>query len=170
MGLHAYRSEAAAPVLNLVAVPASLAGSTRRQVYICNLPDDSDALAGFTPQVQELIRDAVPVADLVLARQEHSQGWPLYLFFVNPRLSASHNATLLARFLSDQRLQPGCLAPIAASHAAVVHSFRLLAATPVDHSRYRHTTLLYLGDTANQRAMQRFSQQLGMMFRFQALY
>ncbi|GGY38445.1 hypothetical protein GCM10011297_09520 [Bacterioplanes sanyensis] len=170
MGLHAYRSDTAIPALNLVAVPESLTGSAGRRVYIGNLPDDSEALTGFTPQVQELIRDAVPVADLVLARHERSQVGPLYLFFINPRLSASHNAALLARFLTDPRFQPGCLAPVAASHAAVVHSFRLLAATPVDHSRYRHSTLLYLGDTANQRAMQRFSQQLGMMFRFQALY
>ncbi|ASP40744.1 hypothetical protein CHH28_19630 [Bacterioplanes sanyensis] len=156
--------------VSLVPVPETLSSGARRRVYLCNLPDGTDSLAGFTPQIKELILDALPVADMVLARQEQYRDWPLYLFFINPRLSASYNASLLSRFLAEQRHQPGCLAPVAASHAAVVHSFRLLASTPGDHDRFRQMALLYLGDTANQRAMQRFSQQMGMAFRFQALY
>ena len=59
-----------------VPVPRSLTGTAQRPVFIANLPDDADSLAGLTPQIKELILDSVPVADLILARQERYRDWP----------------------------------------------------------------------------------------------
>ncbi|UXD86603.1 hypothetical protein [Thalassolituus hydrocarboniclasticus] len=152
-------------------VPPALSGRTDASVYIVNLPSDSASLGlvGYTPQLSELIEDAMPLVWHLLARQSLPEQLPVYLFYVNPRDQIGTNAARLLQLLKLMSGKAQIWVPVSTSHSAILHSLRLILpeAATLD---LNHSSLLYVGDNANRKPMKAMAEACGMSFCFHALY
>ncbi len=151
-------------------VPATLSGRADACVYIVNLPADSAALGivGYTPQLSELIEDAMPLVWHLLARQSLSEQRPIYLFYVNPRDQIGTNAARLLQMLQLMSGKAQVWVPVSTSHSAILHSLRLILPEAVKLD-LNHSSLLYVGDNANRKPMKAMAEACGMSFCFHAL-
>lgn len=139
--------------------------------YIANLPADpcTQGIVGYTPLLSELIDDALPVVWHLMDRSGISAALPVYLFYVNPRAPLADNATALSDLLL---MLDGCQAvwvPVSTSHAAILHTLRLVMPAP-DNPDLQQVHLLYIGDSANRRSMATIAADSSMPFAFHALY
>ncbi|MCA6060247.1 hypothetical protein HUF18_10700 [Thalassolituus sp. ST750PaO-4] len=152
-------------------VPSTLSGRADACVYIVNLPADSASLGivGYTPQLSELIEDAMPLVWHLLARQSLSEQLPIYLFYVNPRDQIGTNAARLLQLLQLMSGKAQIWVPVSTSHSAILHSLRLILPEAV-RLDLNYSSLLYVGDNANRKPMKAMAEACGMPFCFHALY
>lgn len=166
--MNALRQLAEARLTSAVPVPQVFAG--RPQVYLNNLPDSpsSSGLLGYTPQIQELIEDVMPLVGH-LAERHQLLNRAVQLFYANPKESLVHNTQRLLKLL--QRLQGSnqILVPISASHSMIFHTLRQVVPCARE-MQLEDVSLFYIGDQANRNPLQAISSTCDMSFFFHAQY
>ena len=152
-------------------VPSSLTGKTDRGVYLANLPSrqQGSELVGYTPRLQDLIEDAMPLFWHVLERNLIESERPVHLFYVNPANSLQENGRrlidLFTRLSGTDRI---CL-PISSCHSMLVNTFRF-ALPYLREMELGEVALVYIGENANRKTMETVSKECGMAFYFHAFY
>lgn len=140
-------------------------------VCVVNLPDNpqQQGVVGMTPQLGELIDDAWPLLWHMLDRQRLPRTLPVYLFYVNPREPVEDNATRLFSLLQSLQGKRAVWVPLSTSHAAILHSLRMILPRLRQLNLYA-IHLLYIGDSANRRPLEAMAAECHMPFAFHALY
>ena len=152
-------------------VPASLTGKSDRGVYLANLPSRQTGgeLVGYTPRLQDLIEDAMPLFWHILERNLIESDRPVHLFYINSSESLQENGRrlidLFTRLSGTDRI---CL-PISSCHSMLVNTFRF-ALPYLRGMELDDVALVYLGENANRRTMETVSKECGMAFYFHAFY
>jgi len=139
-------------------------------VYINNLPDarGDSGLSGCTPQLQELIRDVMPLVWMMMDRHQ-LQERAVQLFYANPRESLVYNTQKLLKLMQELRGSNHVLVPVSANHSMIFHTLRQV----VPCAREMHledVSLFYIGDQANRNPLQAISSTCDMSFYFHAQY
>ncbi len=152
-------------------VPASLTGKSDRGVFLANLPSrqQGSELVGYTPRLQDLIEDAMPLFWHILERNLIESERPVNLFYVNPADSLQENGRrlidLFTRLSGTDRI---CL-PISSCHSMLVNTFRF-ALPYLREMDLDKVALVYIGENANRKTMETVSKECGMAFYFHAFY
>ena len=152
-------------------VPVALTGRPEKRTYLANLPvhNGRAGLIGYTPQLQELISDAMPVAWHVMDRRERGSEQPLHLFYVNPRESLECNASRLAEFLRCLAGKHRTWLPLSSSHTLILPTM-LMCMPQLVGCELSSLTLLHIGDCALRPGLELFARDSGMSYCFHALY
>ncbi len=154
-----------------VPLPASAMSGISAAVYIANLPDDpgGQGIAGYTPQLRELVDDALPLVTYLLKRQDIGASLPVFFFFINSRLSLAENAVALTAFLHTLNGQQAAWVPLSANHTALLHTLRMVLPEYAER-QMKGLHLLYIGDNANRASMAAVAESCAMPFAYHALY
>lgn len=153
-----------------ISLPVSMHQHPGARVLLANVPYEpaTTSLIGMTPQIQELVSEAMPTIWHCLERESVAMVWPVLLFFVNPRASAMQNANCWAQVMQSIGGHPHVLVPVSSSHSMIVSMLKEWADWPspacTEHA------LLYVGDAANKNTLQQICTQSQMTFFFHALY
>lgn len=152
-------------------VPSTLTGKSDRGVYLANLPirQKGSELVGYTPRLQDLIEDAMPLFWHILERNLIESDRPVHLFYVNSAEPLQENGRrlidLFTRLSGTDRI---CL-PISSCHSMLVNTFRF-AMPYLREMDLDEVALVYIGENANRKTMSTVSKECGMAFYFHAFY
>ncbi|MAK91834.1 MAG: hypothetical protein CMI13_11435 [Oleibacter sp.] len=152
-------------------LPPSLMKGLRGSAYLSNVPvnPDQHSLAGCTPQLSELIEETLPLVWHLLTRSGQSGAAPVCFIYINPRTSLADNAAALVQLFGQLDGMQAAVVPISASHATILHSFRM-ALPSLSGGRVSKVRLLYIGDSANRGPMEAMANESRMPFSYHALY
>ncbi|WP_370315147.1 hypothetical protein [Thalassolituus sp.] len=152
-------------------VPVALTGQSGKQVFLTNLPAQSgrSGLVGYTPQLQELIAEAMPFAWHVLDRQKAAADQPLHLFYINPKEPLESNVDRLVDFLRSLAGTHRTWLPLSSSHTMMMHTL-LLSLPQLVGIELSSLTLLHIGDNALHPGLELLARNHGMGYCFHALY
>ena len=152
-------------------IPSSLTERPDSRVYLANLPNHSATagLVGYTPQLQELIRDALPITWYLIDKQGLGCDRVVHLFYANPKESLQVNSERLLELLEGLSMTDHIWVPVSTSHSMILHAFRNI----LPELKYLHLAsvpMLYVGDNANRRSLKAMADMCKMPFYFHALY
>lgn len=149
-------------------LPPSVVG--QHQVYLNNAPDSSSAsgLFGYTPQIQELIGDVMPLVSH-MAERHGLENRPVQLFYANPRESLVHNTQKLLKLLQALQNTNHILVPVSPNHSMIFHTLRQVVPC-AQQMQLEEVSLFYIGDQANRNPLQAISSTCDMTFFFHAQY
>ena len=138
---------------------------------VVNMPSNpiNHGVVGLTPQLSQLIDDAWPLVTHVMERRDRIDAQPVYLFYINPRDPLENSAAALLDMLRSLNGQGAVWVPLSTSHAAILHTLRLILPELAGLS-LQDATLLYIGDNANCAPMAAMAKESQFPFVFHALY
>ena len=152
-------------------VPSALTGKSDRGVYLANLPtrQKGSELVGYTPRLQDLIEDAMPLFWHILERNLIESDRPVHLFYVNSAEPLQENGRLLIDLFTRMSGTDRICLPISSCHSMLVNTFRF-AMPYLREMDLDEVALVYIGENANRKTMSTVSKECGMAFYFHAFY